>query len=107
MQVSKKSKVRIQLDQSASYQVMNRTIQGLFLWDQNNFRQTVYERIRFFCRVYYVKLREVCVMSNRYHVVLDIEFPELDAKNIRERYELFVYGRNPIVCKECKGFDHG
>jgi len=59
-------------------------------------RDRIYELILDFASVYYVDLHAVCVLDNRYHVVMTMGLPEIDEHDLRhrfERYESFRCGR--------------
>ncbi len=70
------------------YHVMTRTAQGFFLLQDDDFREVVYDIIRFYARVYYVEVQAIAVMSNHYHVVLRMDRPDLDKDEVRRRFEL-------------------
>jgi len=71
-----------------NYHVMTKTAQGLFLLEQNDYRDVIYDIIRFYAEVYYVQIHAISVMSNHYHVVLRMGQPEFDEEEVRRRFEL-------------------
>ncbi len=70
------------------YHVMTRTAQGFFLLEDDDFREVVYDMIRFYAQVYYLQVHAIGVMSNHYHVVLRMDRPDMDEVEVRRRFEL-------------------
>jgi len=80
-------KIRLKPDKDGTcYHVMTRTAQAKW-WFEDEFRETVYDRILFFCRIYYVDLYALTCMSNHYHACLNMRRPEMDRTEVKRRFE--------------------
>jgi len=73
----------------AHYHVSSKTCRGLALFGAESIRDRVYQLIRDFASVYYVSLHEICVLDNRYHVVLTMGLPDVDEADLHERFERY------------------
>jgi len=73
----------------AHYHVTSGTCRGLALFEAHAVRDEIYELINAFSSVYYVTLHAICVLENRYHIVLTMGLPEIDEQDLRQRFDRY------------------
>lgn len=81
------------------FHVMTRTAQKAFYLSESNhpgFKQVVHRIIHSMAEVYYVQIFAWVYMDNHTHLALSVKKPELDAADVRARFEkLQAYNQQP------------
>ena len=70
------------------YHVMTRTAQQEYYLTDPEMKAYFEKLLSFFGQIYFVKILSYTVLSNHYHIALEINAPEMDVADIQRRYEL-------------------
>ena len=74
------------------FHCMCRTVNRAFLFEDEQIREWIYQRIVWLADIYMVDLYSVTVLSNHYHIVCAMRLPEMDESDIRARFERYEAG---------------
>ena len=70
----------------AIYHVMNRTVLGLFLFDDPT-KEWIYNTIIALSKVYEITVHNLTIMDNHYHIVLLVTKSDFDVEDVKRRFQ--------------------